>query len=371
MHDREMSPDDVGAASARGARAHADGVHAGSAHAESLRRFLARASEGGLVPVWRDCLLDADTPVSAFAKLRRGPFAFLLESAPAGGETWARYTFLGTEPRAAWRLRDGLVEDWSPANGWHGARRPADPLADLQTLVRRDAPVAVPELGAFWSGAVGYFGYDVVRHIERLPDPPPRALDVPDAMFVFTRAVVIMDNLLAQARVVVGVPVSSGASPDALQALHAGAQHEIDDIITRLQAPGTLAPLRLDRGAPPARGTSSYAREDFERDVERIREYILAGDCFQALLARRIDVPLDFEPLSLYRALRALNPSPYMYHLVLDGMELVGSSPELLVRVADGRVTVRPIAGTRPRGATPEDDARLMMHNVEEMGAPR
>jgi anthranilate synthase component 1 len=178
-------------------------------------------------------------------------------------------------------------------------------------------------------------------------------------MFVFTRAVVIMDNLLAQARVVVGVPVPSDASPEALQALHAGAQHEIDDIITRLQAPGSLAPLRLDRDAAPARGTSSYAREDFERDVERIREYIFAGDCFQVLLARRIDVPLDFEPLSLYRALRALNPSPYMYHLVLDGMELVGSSPELLVRVADGRVTVRPIAGTRPRGTTPEDDARL------------
>jgi anthranilate synthase component 1 len=359
MHDREMSPDGIGAASARAARVHADGVHAGRAHAESLRRFLAHATGGGLVPVWRDCLLDADTPVSAFAKLRRGPFAFLLESAPAGGETWARYTFLGTEPRAAWRLRDGLVEDWSPARGWHGARRPADPLADLQALIRRDAPVAVPELGAFWSGAVGYFGYDVVRHIERLPDPPPRALDVPDAMFVFTRAVVIMDNLLAQARVVVGVPVPSDASPEALQALHAGAQHEIDDIITRLQAPGSLAPLRLDRDAAPARGTSSYAREDFERDVERIREYVFAGDCFQVLLARRIDVPLDFEPLSLYRALRALNPSPYMYHLVLDGMELVGSSPELLVRVADGRVTVRPIAGTRPRGTTPEDDARL------------
>ena len=157
-------------------------------------------------------LHDTDTPVSAFAKVRRGPFAFLLESAPAGSETWSRYTYLGTEPRAAWRLgRDGTVEDWTPDRGWHGARRPRDPLGDLQALVAKDVPVAVPELGDFWAGVVGYFGYDVVRHLERLPHPPPRGLDVPDAMFVFTGAVVIMDHLRAQARVVVGVPVPPAA----------------------------------------------------------------------------------------------------------------------------------------------------------------
>jgi anthranilate synthase component 1 len=325
----------------------------------NVDRFVALAEHGGLVPVWRDCLLDADTPVSAFAKLRRGPFAFLLESAPAGSETWARYTFLGTEPRAAWRLRDGVVDDWTPAGGWHGARRPDDPLGDLRARLTEFPPADVPELGAFWSGAVGFFSYDVVRLLERLPNAPPRTLDAPDALFVFTRALVIIDNLRAQARVVVAVPVAPGLDADARRRLHAEAEREIDDVVARLQGPGHLPPLALDACAPPAQGTSSYSRERFEHDVERIREYIFAGDCFQALLARRITVPLDFEPLSLYRALRALNPSPYMYHLVLDGLELVGSSPELLVRVADGAVTVRPIAGTRPRGATPEDDARL------------
>ena len=322
-------------------------------------RFIALGERGGLVPVWRDCLLDADTPVSAFAKLRRDPFAFLLESAPAGGETWARYTFLGTEPRAAWRLRDDVVEDWTPRDGWHGARRPADPLADLKARLTAYEPASVPELGAFWSGAVGYFSYDVVRLIERLPNAPPRALAVPDALFVFTRALVIIDNLRAQARVVVAVPVDAGCTVDARRRLYEEARREIDTLIARLQAPGALPPLALDACAPPAQGTSTYPRDTFERDVERIREYIFAGDCFQALLARRIAVPLDFDPLSLYRALRALNPSPYMYHLVLDGVELVGSSPELLVRVADGNVTVRPIAGTRPRGGTPEEDERL------------
>ncbi|HET7564719.1 MAG TPA: chorismate-binding protein [Gemmatimonadaceae bacterium] len=321
--------------------------------------FSSLARPRALVPVWRDCLLDTETPVSAFAKLRRGPFAFLLESAPAGGETWARYTFMGTEPHAAWRLRDGVVEDWTPERGWHGERRPADPLADLRALVAAYEPVDVPELGAFWSGAVGYFGYDVVRLIERLPDAPPKRLDVPDALFVFTRALVIIDNLRAQARVVVGVPIPEGASESDLRGLYDAAERDIDETIQRLRAPGHLPALDLDRSAPPVCGTSRYTREAFMRDVERIREYIFAGDCFQALLARRIEVPLDFDPASLYRALRALNPSPYMYHLVLDGMELVGSSPELLVRVANGKVTVRPIAGTRKRGLTAEEDARL------------
>jgi len=324
----------------------------------SFDEFRERAANGGMIPVWRDCLLDTDTPVSAFAKLRRGPFAFLLESAPAGGETWSRYTFLGTEPRGAWRLRDGVVEDWSPDRGWHGARRPADPLADLRALVDAYEPADVPELGAFWSGAVGYFSYDVVRLIEKLPDAPPVGPRVPDGVFVFTRAVVIIDNLRAQARVVVGVPVDRGTSEDALRALHDDALGAVTETVARLRAPVTLPALDLDRAAPPAVGVSSYERSAFIADVEKIREYIFAGDAFQVLLARRIVVPHDFPGEALYRALRAINPSPYMYHLVLDGVELVGSSPELLVRVAGSRVTVRPIAGTRPRGRTPgEDDA--------------
>ncbi|NUO65106.1 MAG: anthranilate synthase component I family protein [Gemmatimonadaceae bacterium] len=324
----------------------------------SFETFRERAANGGIVPVWRDCLLDSDTPVTAFAKLRRGPFAFLLESAPAGGETWSRYTFLGTEPRGAWRLNAGVVHDWSPERGWHNERTPADPLADLRSLVDAHQPADVPELGAFWSGAVGYFSYDVVRLIEELPDTRTGGPRVPDALFVFTRAVVIIDNLRSQARVVVGVPVQPGTGDTELRAAYDDASRTIDETIERLRAPREIPPLDLDRDARPATGRSTYDRLKFMADVERIREYIFAGDAFQVLLARRIVVPHDFPSDALYRALRALNPSPYMYHLVLDGVELVGSSPELLVRVAGSRVTVRPIAGTRPRGRTPgEDDA--------------
>ena len=321
--------------------------------------FQRRARPDHLVPVWRDCLLDTDTPVTAFAKLRDGPFAFLLESAPAGGETWARYTFLGSAPRSAWRLRDGVVEDWTPALGWHGRRTPLQPLEDLDALVRACPPVEVPELSGFWSGAVGFFSYDIVRLIERLPSPPPRGDAAPDALFVFTDALVIIDNLRAQARVVVGAPLGRDAGKAALRLAYDTAVATVERTIARLRGPVTLPSLDLRADAPPATGVSTYQREQFVADVDRIKEYIAAGDVFQVLLARRIRVPFDFASNELYRALRALNPSPYMYHLVLDGLELVGSSPEVLVRVEGERVTVRPIAGTRPRGATPEADAAM------------
>jgi anthranilate synthase component I len=324
----------------------------------SYTAFRAMAAPGRLVPVWHDCLLDLDTPVSAFAKLRRGPFAFLLESAPAGSETWARYTFLGTEPRAAWRLTDNTVERWTPSAGWHGATQVDDPFASLRAEVSQYEPVVVPELGDFWAGAVGFFSYDVMRHIEHLPVRSPRGTDTPDALFVSTRTLVVMDNLKSQARVVTAVPIDSDDEV-ALRAAYDAAVSDVRETIARLQAPASLTPLTLDDTAPIAEGRSNFTRESFGAAVDRIKEYIVAGDCFQCLISRRITVPHDFDGLTLYRALRALNPSPYMYHLILDGMELVGSSPEVLVRLAGGTVTVRPIAGTRRRGATPADDARL------------
>jgi anthranilate synthase component 1 len=325
----------------------------------SLAEFRRRAKTATLVPVWKDCLLDTDTPVSAFAKISRGPFAFLLESAPAGGETWSRYTYLGSEPRGAWRLVNGVVEDWAPESGWHNARTPSDPLADLALLVEGAKPADVPELGEFWGGVVGYFSYDIVRLIENLPKRPPAGVPVPDAVFVFTRSLVILDNLHGKARVVISVPVPNAAPDAEVRSLYEGATAEIEQILVRLRAVGRMEPISLDLTAAPVTGKSSYVREDFLAHVDRIKEYIRAGDCFQALLSRRIDIPLDFEPADLYRALRAINPSPYMYHLILDGVEIVGSSPELLVRVSDAHITLRPIAGTRRRGATPAQDDEL------------
>ena len=327
--------------------------------------FAGRTRARSLVPVWRDCVLDLDTPVAAYARLRgagtphAARFAFLLESAPAGSDTWARYTFLGTDPVAAWRLADGTVEDWDAARGWHGARRPADPIDDLRAKLTARLPVDAPDIGPFWGGGVGYFAYDVVRHIEHLPSPPPRGVATPDAVFVFTRTMVIIDNLRAQARVTCAVALDDDLSEPVLRAAWDAAQRDIDAVITKLRSGPSLQPIDLDTTAPPAEGRSTYSREQFMAGVERIKEYIVAGDCFQVLLARRIVVPHDFDGTVLYRAIRALNPSPYMYHLLLDGVEIVGSSPELQVRVSDGKAIVRPIAGTCARGATVAEDARL------------
>ncbi|HYC50208.1 MAG TPA: chorismate-binding protein [Gemmatimonadaceae bacterium] len=316
-----------------------------------------------LIPVWREIAFDLESPVSAFAKLRRGPFSFLLESAPAGGENWSRFTYLGTEPRRAWRLRDGIVQEWTAEQGWHGERRPNDPLLDLeQTLARNPvAPDAAlsARCGGFWGGAVGYFGYDVVRHIERLPDAPPRGIEAPDALFVMTRVLVVIDNLRSRAVLVASMEVPADADADEILRCRQAAERDLDDATDRLRAPSLLRPLALPDSASRAAGTSNYEREAFERDVRRIQEYIVAGDAFQVLLARRISIPHDFDTTELYRTLRMVNPSPYMYHLQLDGVELVGSSPELLVRVQQRRIIVRPIAGTRPRGRDDADDARL------------
>lgn len=316
-----------------------------------------------LIPVWREIPFDLETPVAAFAKLRRGRFSFLLESAPAGSETWSRFTYFGTEPRAAWRLSDGVVHEWSHDRGWHAERRPTDPLNDLGALLGRQRAGVDPELsracGGFWGGAVGYFGYDVARYIERLPTPPRQALDVPDALFVLTRVLVVVDNLRSRAILVASVPVPDGASEGVARRAREEAERDLDETERRLSAPSTLGALEADESAEPASGNSSCTREEFEQHVRRIKDYIVAGDAFQVLLARRISMSHDFDTTALYRALRMLNPSPYMFHLHLDGMELIGSSPELLVRVQDRRIIVRPIAGTRRRADSADADARL------------
>jgi anthranilate synthase component 1 len=329
-----------------------------SAPAATRRAWIERAGAGGIVPVVHECVLDADQPVAVLAKVARPPFAFLLESAE-GGERWARYTFLGTEPREAWRYRGGEVWRWTAAGGWAAAGRSADPMGHLGDRMRAASCAPRPDLPRFFGGAVGYFGYDVVRTLERLPTPPPDDLGLPDAMFLVADAVIVLDNLYHRARIVVSPEVRPGAPEPERAALYDQARGRIEAILERLRGPGTLEPLALDPDLPPAAAGSPYPARRFEHDVATIQEHIAAGDVFQAVLSRRLDVAGAVPPLRLYRYLRALNPAPYLFLLDLDGAALVGSSPEVLVRVEDGDVTVRPIAGTRPRGATPEADAAL------------
>jgi len=310
------------------------------------------------VPVIREVITDADTPVAAFAKIARPPFAFLLESL-VGGERWARYTFLGTEPREAWRYRGTRIDRWTPATGWAPAGETQEPIAHLADRMRALPSVAVPGLPRFAGGAVGYLGYDVVRTIERLPNAPPDTLGVPDAVVMIADSLVILDNVFGRAIVVANVEVPAGATPAQRLRLYESAQERLDTLIGRLGATHQLAPLLLDGDDRALRTESTYPRAAFERDVAKIRDYIAAGDVFQVVLSRRQVVPGAVDPLRLYRYLRALNPAPYLFYLALDDVTFVGSSPEVLVRVEGDEVTVRPIAGTRPRGATPEEDEDL------------
>jgi anthranilate synthase component 1 len=324
----------------------------------TFREFEALAGGAGLVPVWRELLFDVDTAVTAYGKLAEPPFGFLLESV-VGGEQWARYSFVGTRPTAAWKLQDGVVSWWTADAGWRDVDTD-DPLADLDRRLRTRTPAAVAGLPRFWGGAVGYLGYDVVRQIERLQEPPPDDLGLPDGLFVFTDIVLAIDNLKGRAMAIAAVPVDDGLEREELRTRYEAAGERTAELCRRLAEAAPPPPLAL--AAEPERDPafrSSTSRDRFEAGVERIREYIRAGDAFQVVLSQRLAFDLRAEPFDLYRALRSLNPSPYLYFLELDGLHLVGSSPEVLVRVEDGTVTVRPIAGTRPRGATPEEERAL------------
>ncbi|MDT8341031.1 MAG: anthranilate synthase component I [Longimicrobiales bacterium] len=324
----------------------------------SFEEFQSLAAGGGMVPVWQEFLFDADTAVTAYAKLARPPFGFLLESV-VGGEQWARYSFLGTRPRSAWRLCGGQVSIWTPEAGWADVAC-ADPLAHLDGLLQERRAVEVPGLPRFWGGAVGYFSYDVVRLMEHLPGGPADDLEVPDGLFIFTDVVLAIDNLRGKAMAIAAAAVPGGADRDVLARIYREAGERAGALVRDLRAapPPPALELLPEPEADPG-FTSSFTPEAFHAGVERIREYIRAGDAFQVVLSQRLGMRLGGSPFDLYRAVRSLNPSPYLFFLELDGVTLVGSSPEVLVRLEDGVVTVRPIAGTRPRGDSPARDREL------------
>lgn len=327
---------------------------------------IARAGGATAVPLMRSFLFDSETAVTAYYKLRQPPFGFLLESL-VGGEKWARYTFVGTAPRSAWRLEaDGRVRDWTPEAGWSERRSVADPLAELDQRLKAVRVADVPGVPRFTGGALGFLGYDVVRRIESLPDPPPASLDIPDALLLFTDTVLAIDNIYGRAHAVTLVDIENVTDPREMRRRYDAAVAKLDGLVNALAEGTAPAPLPLPGAAHDVQYASSYSRTAFERDVERIRDYITAGDAFQVVLSQRLSVPAPRDPFDLYRSLRSLNPSPYLYFVELDGIALVGSSPEVLVRVEDRTVTVRPIAGTRPRGGSDEEDAALVADLLDD-----
>ncbi len=321
-------------------------------HAPSLDEFKTLARQGNLIPVSREIMGDTDTPVSAFRKIDRGGHAFLLESVE-GGEKWGRYSFLGAEPRLVFRSKGREAEILEDGK----LRRETvekDPLENLKRLLQAYRPVKVPGLPRFFGGAVGYLAYDLVRFFERLPDANPDPLDLYDAYFVFTDTLVIFDNVRQKIKVVQNTHVTEGED---LEESYLRATLRIDELVDRLKAP--LVPEKPSPVAGSPDVQSNLSREEFCRAVERAKEYVVAGDVIQVVLSLRHIMNLQVDPFLIYRTLRTLNPSPYMFFLRHEGHTLVGASPEVLARVEEGRVEVRPIAGTRRRGDDEAEDSRL------------
>jgi anthranilate synthase component 1 len=324
--------------------------------------FFDLARRGRLCFVYREVLADSDTPVSAYAKLGRGPYSFLLESV-VGGEKWAAYSFVGVKPRAVIRARGERVEVLRPDGaGFRVAEevRTAAPLSYVDDYLAALAPAVPPGLPRFFGGAVGWLGYDIVRSFEKLPNLRPDDLGLPEICFAITDTVVIFDNLRGTLKVVAAVDVAD-AGAAALGAAYDDACARIDAVLERLARP--VSPLRpLDptpAGAVPS-PRAVTARETYQDGVTRIQEYIRAGDAFQVVYSQRFEVPRgEVDPFDVYRALRVTNPSPYMFHLEFPEAVVTGASPECLVRAEAGEVEVRPLAGTRKRGATPEEDVAL------------
>ncbi len=313
------------------------GAEAAAGRPLSLEEVRALAGEHNLIPLAQTFIDDCQTPVSAFLKLRQEGPCFLLESAEQGRV--GRYSFIGVKPRKVLR--------WSLGD-------PGDPYALAAQELHRYNPAPLPGLPPFAGGAVGMFAYDLVRTVEPLGEPNPDPLGVPDLAVMLTDAIVAFDHLKHTVTVLANV-----YADEDLDASYARAQETIAEIRWRLAGP-VPRPSR-----PPASGrvapefTPNMTREQFEANVSRIIEYIRAGDAYQVVPSQRWSAPVGLEAFSIYRGLRAVNPSPYMYFLDFGDFEIAGASPEPLITVGGRRVSTRPIAGTRPRGATAEEDAEI------------
>jgi anthranilate synthase component 1 len=310
------------------------------------------AGQGNVVPIYRELLVDRDTPVSAFLKLGGGPQSFLLESME-GGEKWGRYSMIGGRHSKVFTLRSSQAVVTDPAGNEIERRDGGHPLGLLQDLLDRDRPVHVQGLPRLSGGAIGFVGYDVVRRLERLPGGGRDDIGLPTAGFIFFDSLVIFDNLRHTVKVVANARVRGD-----LRGAYREAVEKIDELASKLAAPAPAVPGPAAGGAV-AEFVSDVGRERYLRGVEAIREYIRAGDVFQTVLAHRLETETTCRPFDAYRALRVTNPSPYMFYLDFGDFQIAGSSPEVLVRAERGSAQVRPIAGTRRRGRS-EDEDRLL-----------
>jgi len=327
--------------------------------------FESKAKEGNLIPVYKEILADLETPLSAFLKLK-GKMGFLLESV-VGGEKWARYSFIGGNPAVT---IEGKGKNLTIKRGRQKEKIKfdRDPLDIIAKELTRYKPVIMPGLPRFFGGFVGYIGYDVVRYFERLPNYRHTGLNLPDLFLMFTDTLLVFDSLTQKIKVISNAHIDGRSPKEAYE----GAQQKIEEIVKKLKT-RAVPPKEKSvsvSGSEQKQFTSNFAKEDFLKAVEQAKEYVKAGDIIQVVLSQNFARNVNIHPINAYRALRVINPSPYMYYMETGKCTLVGSSPEILVRLEGDTIELRPIAGTRKRGDTPEEDLLLekeLMADPKEM----
>jgi anthranilate synthase component 1 len=328
-----------------------------SPYRPAFEDFLRSAGTAACVPVYRQLTGDGLTPVSAFAKIERSAPSFLFESV-IGGEKVGRFSFLGTEPFLNFEARGNEVSLTAAADPAGRHFHSTDPFRDLETLIDAHRAVHNAGLPRFAGGAVGYAGYDGVRYCEHLPDVPPDDRGLPDLSFALYDRMVIFDHIRKTVLVVAHAHLGPDIDP---KAAYQVACARVDELVVRLRAAGPELPVTDIETAGPLRLTpkSNFTREQYERVVRRCQEYIKAGDIFQVVPSQRFQLETAARPFDIYRVLRVVNPSPFLFYLSYGDFHLIGSSPEILVRVEDGIVTIRPLAGTRRRGKDEAEDRAL------------
>lgn len=325
----------------------------------TLEEFKEKAKTGNTIPVYRPILADMETPVSAFYKLMPDNYAFLLESVE-GGETVARYSFLGSQPSVLFQSKGHQVTIEYLTKGEKISQEYEDPLKALEEVMQNYRPVNVEGLPEFHGGAVGYMSYDMVRFVEELPDDTEDELQLPDCFFMIAETILIFDRVNHQIKVVANAHIDGN-----VDAAYANAVGKIDALVGKLTSTSEvhlINNINARSGSQPETvpdPPSNFTKSAYEDVVRRAKEYIAAGDIIQVVTSQRFSRSVTVDSFDVYRTLRVVNPSPYMYYLKCNGFDIVGASPEMMVRVEDGVVQTVPIAGTRPRGKTAEEDRAL------------
>jgi anthranilate synthase component 1 len=312
--------------------------------------------QGNVIPLYREIIADLETPVSAYLKVAEGPYSFLLESVE-GGQSLARYSFVGTDPYLTVRLESGVA--YANQGGYKQAIRYDDPLVALQSFLSPYRAVHVPGLPRFLGGAVGYLSYESVRYFEKLPAAPNDPNRFPDGVYMFVDSMVVFDHIERRMKVVSHVHVDEGVP---LEQSYQEAVERIERIAGRLDGGRPEAPVSdrpISDVAVRDRAHFNIERTYYDEMVERAKEYIRAGDIFQVVPSQRVELDTGAHPFNVYRALRTVNPSPFMFFLQLGSEQVIGASPEALIRLDEGILTTHPIAGTRRRGADEAEDQRL------------